>query len=58
MNAHQQEKLFKSFQQLCSYHRGEIASAYIDWQVYTLYHPRYEQEYNQVVPLIVLDFAI
>lgn len=56
MTFNQQEKLFKQFLSMTNTHRGEISSAYFDYQVYRLYHPRYEQEYDQIVPVVVLDF--
>ena len=49
-------KILNMFQHMCDRHKGDMHSAYLDWQIMQLYHPRYNEKIDQIVPLIVIDY--
>ena len=50
------DKLFKMFTHMCDKHRGEMHSAYLDWEIVEVTHPKYDSKIQQLVPLVVIDF--
>jgi hypothetical protein len=52
----QPEKIVAMFQNICSRHRGEINSAYLDWEVQSVYSARYDKKIEHLVPIFVVDF--
>jgi len=49
-------KILKVFEKLCGTHRGEMHSAYLDWEVVEVNSPRFDQPVEYLVPLFVIDF--
>jgi hypothetical protein len=52
----QPEKILGMFQNICQRHQGEIQSAYLDWEVQSVYSARYDQKIEHLVPIFVVDF--
>lgn len=50
------DKVQKMFLHMADRHKGEMHSIYLDWQVYQISHPRYDEKIEQLVPLVVIDF--
>lgn len=48
------EKILKMFENMCSKHRGEMLSAYLDWEVVKV--STNHGTIEQVLPLFVIDF--
>ncbi|MEK0324471.1 MAG: hypothetical protein QQN63_02110 [Nitrosopumilus sp.] len=50
------EKILQMFQNMCKVHRGEMLSAYLDWEVVKVTSPHYDEPFEQWLPLLVIDF--
>lgn len=51
------EKFLRMFEYMCNKHRGEMLSAYLDWEVIKMTHPNWpDQVFDQALPLFVIDF--
>lgn len=50
------EKILTMLNTMAKTHRGEILSAYVDYQKIEMRNPRYSTTYDELVPYIVIDF--
>jgi len=46
----------KMFFEMSRIHRGEMHSLYLDWRIVQLYNPHYDKKFDQLIPMVVIDY--
>lgn len=50
------EKYYQMITHMADRHKGEMHSLYTDYKVIRVFHPKYDEAIEQIVPLLVIDF--
>lgn len=56
VSANQLEKVVKMFTHMADRHKGEMHSMYLNWEIKSITHPRYDGKIDHLVPVVVIDF--